>query len=265
MKGIIFDIKRFAVHDGPGVRTTLFFKGCPLKCLWCHNPESIEKNPVCVEKTVRLDGKAFTEEVQIGYEITVDELMQELLKEQVFMEESGGGVTFSGGEPMLQPEFLYAALKACKDYGLHTAVDTALVSSWQTIEKIASFTDLFLVDLKLIDDELHQKYTGVSNHLILSNIQELSESGKRIRIRIPMIPAVTNTTENIEQTIAFLNELKSPVEAVDLLPFHNTANEKYKRFHMDNHFVSLPSMDKRDVFDFKTKFEDAGFIVKIGG
>ncbi len=265
MTGTIFDIKRFAVHDGPGIRTTVFFKGCPLNCQWCHNPESIDRHPVCIQKTSRLNGREFVNDEMIGYEISPDALFDELKKEQVFMEESSGGVTFSGGEPLLQHEFLFKMLQLCKARGMHTAVDTTLFSSWEIVARMAEATDLFLVDLKLIDDQKHQFYTGVSNAAILKNIRKLVSGNVPVRIRIPMIPEVTTSPENIALSIAFLGELKGRVEAVDLLPFHNTANEKYKRVHLENQFSGKHSMKKEELTTIKNQFEAAGFAVKIGG
>jgi pyruvate formate lyase activating enzyme len=265
MNGIIFDIKRFAVHDGPGIRTTIFLKGCPLKCQWCHNPESIDKSPVCIEKTVQLNGRKFTEKETVGYTTSADELIKELLKEQVFMEESGGGVTFSGGEPLLQHEFLTEMLQKCQASGIHTTVDTTLFANWSVIEKIARLTDLFLVDLKIMNDQQHQHYTGVSNKTILENIQRLTKNGSLITIRIPMIPGVSTTPENVSESIEFLQTLKHPFGRVDLLPFHNTAKEKYKRFHMENHFVEEHSLKKEELATIKKQFENAGFTVQPGG
>ena len=222
--GIIFDIKRFAIHDGPGIRTTVFLKGCPLRCAWCHNPESIEQNPRIVGKVLKLNGRSFTKEETIGYEISTDKLYVELEKERTFMEESGGGVTFSGGEPLMQHDFLMEMLRICKKNGMHTTLDTSLYAPWEKIEAVSEFTDLFLVDLKLMDSEAHRKYTGVDNNLILENIRKLSALDVSITIRIPLIPEVTATADNIRQTISFLQSLNG-IRNVDLLPFHNRANE----------------------------------------
>jgi len=265
MNGFIFDIKRFAVHDGPGIRTTVFFKGCPLSCQWCHNPESIDQNPACISKTVRLNGSKFTEEEIIGYEISSDELMAELQKEQVFMEESGGGVTFSGGEPLLQHDFLLEMLQKCQSRGIHTTVDTTLFARWPVIKKIAGHTDLFLVDLKLMDDQQHRYFTGVSNRTILENTQKLAEAGKSICIRMPMIPGINIAEENLTQSITFLRALKNPPIRVDLLPYHNIAGEKYNRFHLKSHFEGKRSMEKEELKGIKELFEKAGFMVQIGG
>jgi pyruvate formate lyase activating enzyme len=263
--GIIFDIKRFAVHDGPGIRTTVFMKGCPLSCQWCHNPESMSAAICTVPKTVRIGDKTFTEDETVGREMAVEEVMKELRKEQVFMEESGGGVTFSGGEPLQQADFLFEMLIACKAERMHTTVDTSGFSSWKTLEKVAENTDLFLYDLKLIDNILHKTYTGVSNKLILENLEKLLEMGKKVRIRIPMIPGMTFTEENINQTLDYLSGLKFPVEGVDLLPYHNTASHKYERFGMENKLDELKAIRKIDLAETKLRFEKTGFEVQIGG
>lgn len=263
--GIIFDIKRFAVHDGPGIRATVFMKGCPLSCQWCHNPESMSSSICTVAKTVRIGDKTYTEEETVGSEMTVEEVMKELLKEQIFMEESGGGVTFSGGEPLFQADFLLEMLDACKKEKMHTTVDTTGFSRWDVLEKVARDTDLFLYDLKLINNGLHQKYTGVSNKVILENLENLLEMGKKVRIRIPMVSGIVFTEDNINETIAFLCKQKFRIEGVDLLPYHNTAAHKYERFGIENSLKGLKTVNKADLSVAKLQFELAGFEVKIGG
>ena len=265
LTGIIFDIKRFAVHDGPGIRTAVFLKGCPLRCSWCHNPEGIEQNLCRVEKVLKLNGRDFVREETIGYEISVDMLFAELEKERIFMDESEGGVTFSGGEPLLQHGFLMEMLKTCKANGMHTAVDSTLFASWEKIKAVSEFTDLFLIDLKLMDSAAHKHYTGVPNELILENIRKLSASDASIVIRIPLIPGVTTLNENIMQIISFLQTLNGKIKEVDLLPFHNTAKGKYKRIGWENPFDGLKSLEKEEVKDIKNQFINAGFIVKTGG
>jgi pyruvate formate lyase activating enzyme len=265
MTGTIFDIKRFAVHDGPGIRVTAFLKGCPLACKWCHNPESLDPATSTASKTVRVGNKTFTENESVGYDITPENLMRELRKEKVFMEESGGGVTFSGGEPLMQAGFLAETLALCKKEQMHTAVDTSGFAAWQTFEAIRPFTDLFLYDLKIMDDALHKSYTGVSNRLIRGNLINLLKGGARVRIRMPMIPGVTFTSANMEQTLAFLSSLPFPVEGVDLLPYHNTAAHKYKRFRIANSFEEMKSLPKKDLLAVKQQFEAAGFHTRIGG
>lgn len=263
--GIIFDIKRFAVHDGPGIRATVFMKGCPLKCSWCHNPESMSADICTVAKTVRIGDKTFTENETVGREMSVSDVMKELQKEKIFMEESGGGVTFSGGEPLQQADFLIEILQTCKQKEMHTAVDTSGFAKWEVLEKVAQYTDLFLYDLKIIDDELHKKHTGVSNKLILENLIRLLDAGKKVWIRLPMIPDITFAEANIHQTIDFLKQQKHSIECVNLLPYHNTASHKYDRFGFVNSFPQLKSVRKGDLEKSKKQFEEAGFQVKIGG
>jgi pyruvate formate lyase activating enzyme len=258
MTGTIFDIKRFTVHDGPGIRVTAFLKGCPLACRWCHNPEGIDSAVGVAPKTVRVGSTAFTEDELVGYEITPDALIREFLKEKVFMDESGGGVTFSGGEPLMQAAFLAETLALCKKEKMHTAVDTSGFAAWSVVETIIALTDLFLYDLKIMDDRLHKDYTGVSNRLILENLAGLLKAGAKVRIRIPMIPGVTFTDENMEQTVAFLTALPYPVEGVNLLPYHNTAIHKYKRLRMANPFEEMKPLSKDKLAATKQQFEAAG-------
>ena len=263
--GIIFDIKRFAIHDGPGIRATVFMKGCPLSCSWCHNPESRSAAICTVAKTIRGGDKTFTINETVGREITVEDVMNELLKEKIFMEESEGGVTFSGGEPLQQVDFLIEMLKACKQNNIHTAVDTSGFAKWDQLEKVAQHTDLFLYDLKIIDDELHKKHTGVSNKLILENLINLLEVDKKVWVRLPMIPGITFTESNINQTIDFLKQQKHFIECVNLLPFHNTASHKYNLFGLENLLPELKSVMNSDLEETKIQFENAGFLTKIGG
>ena len=198
--GIIFNIQRFAIHDGPGIRTTVFFKGCPLRCWWCHNPESHkilpEKFDGCNLRR-GFDHSFSMSKDEIGKEISVDELMSEIVKDRVFYEESGGGVTFSGGEPLMQDKFLIESLKKCNTLGIHSAVDTSGYTSEGVIDRVSNYADLFLYDLKLMNDDVHQKYTGVSNQIILKNLIELDQLGKKIVIRIPIVPEITDTNENL--------------------------------------------------------------------
>lgn len=263
--GIVSDIKRFTVHDGPGIRTTVFLKGCPLSCLWCHNPESISADKCSVTKAIQVGTHTFTEAETIGSEMSVAEVMTELKKEKVFMEQSSGGVTFSGGEPLFQSDFLQELLVGAKAEQMHTTIDTSGYSGWDTLDKIAEFTDLFLFDIKMIEDEQHQKYTGVSNKIILENLEKLNRKGKRIWVRIPVIPDVNFTQTNIEQTILFLSKLENSVELISLLPFHNIAAHKYRKLGIDNTFVGKNSLDKSQLEPIKSLFESNGFTVKIGG
>lgn len=263
--GIVSDIKRFTVHDGPGIRTTVFLKGCPLSCLWCHNPEGIDSDQCAVTKACQLGTQVFTEIETIGVEMTIENVMSELQKEKVFMDQSGGGVTFSGGEPLFQPQFLKDLLIASKAVNIHTTVDTSGYASWNTLAEIADFTDLFLFDLKHMNDKIHQRVTGVSNKVILENLENLNRKGKRIWIRIPVIPDVNLTQTNFEQIIHFLSKLENQVELVSLLPFHNIATHKYHKLGMNYAFEGQNTLEKKQLEPIKSLFESNGFRVTIGG
>ncbi len=223
-EGIIFDIKRYAIHDGPGIRTTIFLKGCPLSCRWCHNPES---------RSSQLEKVILSNNIKeaIGRKITVSELFNTIKKDIIFYDESGGGVTFSGGEPLMQSDFLYSILKLCKEEGIHTTVDTSGYADWALIEKIVPLSDLFLYDIKLLDEKEHIKYTGVGNALIINNLLKLIDLNKKIILRMPIIPAITNTEKNLSQFKDFIKSL--PVRLpVEFLNFNIFATEKYHRFHL---------------------------------
>lgn len=265
MQGLIFDIKRFAVHDGPGIRTTVFLKGCYLNCAWCHNPEGISPKIQTVVKKTMVDGQIFQEEEKVGTFMSVEQVMHELLKEKVFMDCSGGGVTFSGGEPLRQAAFLKALLLACKKEGIHTAVDTAGYAKLSVIQDIMPFTDLFLYDLKLMDDKAHHRFTTVSNKLILNNLIYLLETKHPLRIRIPVIPEVNFNQENTDEYLRFLKAHPGNIQGVDLLPYHNMANHKYLRFKKENSMSSLQSLPKSHLTTMKEQFEEAGFETGIGG
>ncbi len=227
--GVVFNIQRYSVHDGPGIRVTVFFKGCSLRCWWCHNPESQEVQPECVKQIVKLDEDSYvTEDELIGKVMTVAEVIREIEKEQLFLDESGGGVTFSGGEPFMQPEFLNALLRACRKREIHSAVDTTGYAPPEVFESILDDVDLFLYDLKLMDAALHKEYTGVDNTLIVANLKKLDEIGAVVRIRLPLIKTINDSVENIESTARFLAGLNH-INDVDLLVYHDLAGAKYKK------------------------------------
>ncbi|MBN1993838.1 MAG: glycyl-radical enzyme activating protein [Anaerolineae bacterium] len=266
-KGIIFDIKKFSIHDGPGIRTTVFFKGCPLHCCWCHNPESQARRPerifrktrcigcgaclaVCPQAAVSQNGNGIITDNEkcnlcgtcvetcyaqareiIGREMTTAQVMAEIEKDVAFYDESGGGVTFSGGEPLLQPDFLLALLRACRDKEIHTVVDTSGFASWETLDSIRAYVNLFLYDLKLMDEVRHQKFTGGSNQLVLQNLQALSQQGHQIILRVPVIPGINDDAENIRQLGQFIAALPQ-AHPVELLPYHHLSADKYERLNM---------------------------------
>lgn len=251
LKATIFDIERNSYVDGPGIRTTVFFKGCNLRCAWCHNPESQSPKPQmmfyknkctgcgkCKEKcpnhleSCELCGKCTlycphdAREI-CGKEYTVDEVMREILKDKAFYDHSGGGVTFSGGECMLQIDFLEEILKVCKENGIHTAVDTAGHVPYEYFERILPYTNLFLYDVKCYDSEKHKKYTGVRNELILENLKKLLATGKSVWVRIPIIPTVNDTVEEIQRIKAYISSCGKP-EKIELLPYHAMGEHKFE-------------------------------------
>ncbi len=267
MRGILSSIQRFSIQDGPGIRTTLFFKGCPLNCLWCSNPETQRPGPqitfiddrcfskdcvqcvlACKDQAIRrtqqrifvhpekcsLCGKCIQSCPEsnlkvIGQAYTVDELMIEVLKDKVFYFHSGGGITLSGGEPLLQSEFCGRFLERCKDFSLHTVVDTSVAVKWEAIERVKRYTDLFYVDLKHVDDRVHQKYAGAKNQLILRNLERMTEeiSPEKMVIRIPFIPQVNGNETSIRRIGKYLKRLKIEC-AIHLLPYHSYGERKYR-------------------------------------
>jgi pyruvate formate lyase activating enzyme len=300
VKGRIFDIKKFAVHDGPGIRTTVFFKGCPLKCWWCHNPESIRPKPelvlfenkcihcnecfqVCLQKAhekLQDGSRIYHQELCIlcgecvevcyaealvmeGREVTVEEVMIELRKDLPFYENSGGGITLSGGEPTLQGKFILALLKQCKAESLHTAMDTCGQTQWKTFEKLLPYVDLVLYDLKHMDRVEHKIHTGVSNELIRENLKKIDACDVPIEIRIPIIPGINDAKENILRTTQFLIGIKN-IRRVELLPYHNLGESKYRRLGMEYQLNNLKSPDKEQMNEIVEWMRPSGLEVHAG-
>jgi len=263
--GLIFDIKRFSVNDGPGIRTTVFFKGCPLNCTWCHNPEGrfckIEKSL----RTNRIGDKEFVIEEQIGEDMEVQKVMEEIYKDLIFYEESNGGVTFSGGEPFYQFEFLQELLKASKKKNINTAIDTSGYTPKENISDVLDYTDLFLFDIKHLVDEEHIKYTGVSNKTILDNLNFIIQKKKNIILRMPVIPGINDTRINIDLIKNLISENNGFINELHLLPFHNIASNKYKKLNIENKFKESLSLSKEVLIPLKEEFERTGIKVKIGG
>ncbi|WP_291636669.1 trans-4-hydroxy-L-proline dehydratase activase [Clostridium sp.] len=298
-KAIITNIQKYSVHDGPGIRTTIFFKGCPLNCLWCHNPETqnpnteimffkerctlcgsclkrcpqkaiefVERYPIINESKCTLCGKCSdfcpsNARELVGEEITVKDLMKEILKDEAFYDESNGGVTFSGGEPLVYVEYLNNVLQACKGRGIHTTIDTSGYASWEQFEKIVDKVDLFLFDIKHMNNEKHLKYTGVENVIVLDNLKKLSESGSNIYIRMPIIAGVNDDDENIDLAIDFISKLN--IIHVNLLPYHKIGMDKYKRLNMEYKLTGLEKPSDLVINKIAEKFKKAGIKIKIGG
>jgi pyruvate formate lyase activating enzyme len=259
-QGTIFKIKRYALHDGPGIRTTVFLKGCPLSCRWCHNPEGIDPRPVSMAKN-NPEGEI---RETVGEVTEAAELVATIEKDQLFYDESGGGVTFSGGEPLAQPQFLEAVLDACNRRDIHAALDTSGFAPAAVLDRVLPRLQLVLFDLKIMDADLHRKYTGVSNETILENLKRIDGGSTPWRLRIPLIPAMTDTETNLEQIARFASGLKS-IQGVDLLPFHRIASGKYRRLGLADPMAGAEPPFPDHVAVIKNRFESAGFDVSIGG
>jgi pyruvate formate lyase activating enzyme len=295
--GLIFDFRRFSIHDGPGIRSTVFFKGCPLQCAWCHNPESQLLTPQLVHRQERCiqcgdclaacpegailpnlecDPAACTlcgecaracpaDARQIAGETwSAARVLAEVQKDTAFFDQSGGGVTFSGGEPLRQPEFLLDLLQACKRSGLHTALDTCGYAPWSRLEEAAPFVDLFLYDIKVMDETRHRALTGVSSRRILDNLARLSGLGKKIRLRVPLIPGCTDDDENLGSIAALAAGLPG-LEGVDLLPYHASARAKYQRLGRTFPLDGLLPPEPADLARSQAIFARAGLAARIGG
>lgn len=263
ISGIIFDIKRYAIHDGPGIRTTIFFKGCPLRCWWCHNPEGLRPG---IETISPGDGEKSRKEPRlVGEKRTVQSVMKEITRDVVFFDESGGGVTFSGGEPLMQPGFLRALLAGCGREGIHRVVDTCGYAPPDALASVVDLVDLFLYDLKFVDPALHRKYTGKDNRFILSNLREIHRRSRKTVIRFPVVPGVTDSRENISRISRFLSPLEN-IRDIDLLPFHSLAAGKYRRLNIRNRLDPAPEPVSREALDEITGFfRSRGFRVNRGG
>jgi pyruvate formate lyase activating enzyme len=259
-RGIIFKIKKYALHDGPGIRTTVFLKGCPLTCWWCHNPEGQNPRP-----EVMRDGPAPADRCEtVGREIAVVEVMEEIEKDVIFYDDSGGGVTFSGGEPLMQPEFLISLLTTCRNKEIHSAIDTSGFAPAEPLVTAAALADLILFDLKLIDERRHRQYTGVSNRQILDNLARISKIDTPVRLRFPVIPGITDFPENLEG-IARIAGSSDRIEGIDLLPFHRIAGRKYSRLGLENRLQEIAPPSESRIAAVRKHFETSGFHVSIGG
>ena len=270
----------YSVHDGPGIRTTVFFKGCPLSCIWCHNPESLDFKPQqvfyphkCIKCGKCAEGLEGHGEVcpsgakeTIGYEVTVPKLMEEIKKDLLFFEQSGGGVTFSGGEPFFQGDFLYEILEKCRDDYINTAIDTSGHCDSGLLLKAAEMANYILYDVKFIDSKKHEKYCGAPNDLILENLKLLSGMKKgrpRILIRIPVVPGLNDDPAEMKGIFDYIKGLNG-IEIVHLLPYHNIQGDKYKRLGMKYELDELPGDESPNMKELLEIFSKK-FRTKVGG
>lgn len=262
MQGLIFDIKRYAIHDGPGIRTTVFLKGCPLRCRWCHNPESQHLEPELMPQNRKLGDRTFVDNRTVGYSINPEALMKEIRKDHVFFEESGGGVTFSGGEPLLQAPFLLECLRRCKAENIHTCVDTAGAVHTPLLDEICQYTDTFLYDVKTAKEPTFKDYIGTPYPTVIDNLRHIAEAGTHIIARIPVIPGVNDSEEEIDAIINLLAGIPQ-IHEVNLLPFHRTGADKYKRLGRTWDMGNTPNLKAEDLSPMRQRFVDAGFETKV--
>jgi pyruvate formate lyase activating enzyme len=260
--GRLFDIKRFSTHDGPGIRTTVFLTGCPLACWWCHNPEALALH---VPPGTHGAGEAAGPAPGRGFvgEFTTAQVLDEVLRDRPYYESSGGGVTFSGGEPFEQAGFLLELLRESRRNGLHTAVDTCGLAPADLVREAAAETDLFLYDFKLLDPAGHERYTGRTNDAILENLQLLDRLGARIWVRIPLVPGITATPENLSATARFLLDHVS-CRRISLLPYHRAGTGKHERLGREYRLPDLAPPTADDIAAAREHFESKGFTVRIG-
>lgn len=297
--GLIFNIQKFSVHDGPGIRTTVFFKGCPLKCWWCHNVESqsFGKDPMlrhdlctgcgaCVENcpqwAIGLEGGKAVTDMQAcvrcgqcvvycpqtgrsicGKSMSAEEILREVAKDKVFYEQSGGGVTLSGGEPLAQIDLLVALLQGCREQGFHATVDTSGYAPWDHFERIVGLTDLFLYDVKLMDEQAHRRFTGVSNRLILDNLRNLAAQTGEILIRFPVIPGINDDEANLAATRDFLETIR--FRTIHLLPYHGMGRGKASQLGLAYRMEGTEAPSPERMEQIRRFFEDAGMAAVIGG
>lgn len=299
----VFDIQPFSIHDGPGIRTTVFLKGCPLHCVWCHNPESNAcvpelfyfrskcqaclscvdicpqqaitydrmSNVLCTDRTrckacgQCVDACRFSARELMGKTMSVREVLDHVLKDAVFFKESGGGVTVSGGEALMQPEFTQALLYACKQEGLHTTLETCGFASEDVIRRVIPYADLILYDLKVMDAQAHQSFTGVSNAQILKNARLIhGELHKEMIIRIPVVPGYNMSDENMEQTGSFIQKALDNRVPVHLLPYHNLGESKKENLERTDS-LWIPTPSDAEMNHCKNILEGMGMKVQIGG
>lgn len=255
-QGRIFDIQRFSIHDGPGIRTIVFLKGCVLRCRWCCNPESQEYK---IQELVRA-GKT---EI-IGKDVTVSEIMEEIEKDAPYYERSGGGVTLSGGEALCQPDFAEALLKACHDHGINTAIETTGYAKREVLEKVIPNVDYVLMDIKHVDSKKHEAFTGKPNELILENAKYIAEMAQDMTVRVPVIPTFNDTPEEIRAIAKFAAKLPG-VMKLHLLPYHRLGRDKYTGLGREYTLDGIEPMPKEKINALYEAASESGLLVQVGG
>ena len=296
--GMVFNIMRFALHDGPGIRTTVFLKGCPLNCWWCHNPESQEFQPspvyfadrcrlchdcleACSRGAIRFEGGGQVTSPDCtlcgdcaeacvagarqlaGKRVTASEVLAECERDVVFFDESGGGVTVSGGEPLSQPNFTEALLAGCRELGIHTALDTCGFADREVALRVSRYADVVLYDLKLLDSASHRKYTGVPSEPILANLAALTEAGRNLIVRFPLIPGVNDAPGRVEALADFVWQLG--LRRIDLLPYHKIGADKYGRLGRPRQLGDIEPPQAAAVSRIAKDLASRGFAIGIGG
>ena len=255
-KGRIFNIQRFSIHDGPGIRSIVFFKGCYMRCAWCCNPES----QAYEIQTMQENGK----EKIVGKDVTVEEILPELLSDLPYYRRSGGGITLSGGEILAQPKFAKDLLQACKENGLHTAVESTANAPFDVIEQILPYLDLYLLDIKHMDSEKHKQYTGASNQLILENAKKIAQSGVQLVIRTPVVPGFNDTAAEIKAISKFAASLQG-VEEHHLLPYHRLGQDKYTGLNRNYALKDVEPPSKEKMEYLLSVAQESGLKCQIGG
>lgn len=298
---LIFDIKRYAINDGPGIRITIFLKGCPLSCKWCHNPESqspeVQKLytvskcigakdciEICPNNALTLSPEGIITDSEVcnlcgkcaevcptkaiemsGIKSDVNEIVKIIERERVLFDQSGGGVTISGGEPLMYPDFLIGLLKACGEKNIHRTVDTSGFADTETVLKVAQHTDLFLYDLKMMDSKKHKKWTGIGNQLILKNLKILAETKSNINIRIPLIKNVNSDKKELSEMAKFITELPGEISKVNLLPYHNFAANKYIKMGSNYDKLKMEEPSEKEQNQAIDIFKQFGIDAEVGG
>jgi len=299
--GVVFNIQRYSIHDGPGIRTTAFLKGCPLRCLWCQNPESQTMRPeiffvsenctgcgactqACPQGAIEVfEGRSRTNRALcigcgkctevcpnearnlVGRNATAQEVFQELAADDIFYQRSGGGVTLSGGEPLAQPGFAADVFRLSREASIHTALDTCGHAPWETMRQVLEYVDLVLYDFKHMDPEQHERYTGVSNEMMLENAKRIHRLGIPMLARVPVIPGYNDAAENLVATASFIATELGDAITVHLLPYHRLGETKHERMEQQDKSVAAQPPSEEDMEETRKVFEAFGLTVHLGG